>query len=357
MAGATRYEKLKSLLREKIVSGKYERGDRFFSQNELMEKYGLSFSTVTRALDELARDGYLTRQRGKGTFISSTHSPVEDRKAAPLSVCIFAPWNPATSPLSSTALIYRHLEEARPEGFNLRFIPHGTEPDDLEPFLFVRGPVDAAVFLYPLESHIGAIRKMAEAFPVVILTDSADSFGSAAIQTNLYSVGKMATKHLCELGHRNIAVVGDGDGQFPTAELLAGHRAVLKEFEIPYRETLIRADASDSMSWPSLADVLELNADREITAVFALSSVACLGVLSELRAMNWHLPQDLSLVCFDNLDKALSSFPTITTVGFPAKALALQMLRRVEDVLQSSADADGTTIAPLLTVRASTAGC
>jgi len=65
-----KYQQVKNDLLKKIESGKFEKGDRFFSESELVKMYKVSSITVIRALQELANEGYLVRYQGKGTFVS-----------------------------------------------------------------------------------------------------------------------------------------------------------------------------------------------------------------------------------------------------------------------------------------------
>lgn len=64
------YKQLEGLLREEIDSGKQPQGSRFPTENELSEKYQVSRVTVRKALEELSKQGYLTRKPGKGTFVT-----------------------------------------------------------------------------------------------------------------------------------------------------------------------------------------------------------------------------------------------------------------------------------------------
>ena len=65
-----KYQYIKDELKHKIISGQFENGDKFYTEAELIEMYDVSSITVVRALNELANDGYIIRQQGKGTFVS-----------------------------------------------------------------------------------------------------------------------------------------------------------------------------------------------------------------------------------------------------------------------------------------------
>ena len=65
-----KYQHIKDDLKQQIISGKFENGDKFYTEAELIKIYNVSSITVVRALNDLASDGYIVRQQGKGTFVS-----------------------------------------------------------------------------------------------------------------------------------------------------------------------------------------------------------------------------------------------------------------------------------------------
>lgn len=65
-----KYQLVQNELRQQIISGKFENGDKFYTEAELTKLYNVSSITVIRAMNELVKDGYLVRQQGKGTFVS-----------------------------------------------------------------------------------------------------------------------------------------------------------------------------------------------------------------------------------------------------------------------------------------------
>ena len=65
-----KYQVIQESLRDEIISDKFKSGDRFYTESELSKKFNASSITVIRALNELAKDGYLVRIQGKGTFVS-----------------------------------------------------------------------------------------------------------------------------------------------------------------------------------------------------------------------------------------------------------------------------------------------
>jgi len=66
------YYKLYVDLKESLNSGKYQKGDKLPTEKELCQNYGISRLTVRRAMDELRREGFIERLKGKGTFVTGS---------------------------------------------------------------------------------------------------------------------------------------------------------------------------------------------------------------------------------------------------------------------------------------------
>ena len=71
-----KYVQIKQALEQEILSGKFANGDKFYSENDLIQKYDVSSITVIRAIQELVQEGFLVRHQGKGTFVSRSRKRV-----------------------------------------------------------------------------------------------------------------------------------------------------------------------------------------------------------------------------------------------------------------------------------------
>ena len=69
--GLCKYAQLKEHLIAKIQCDKFKAGDAFCTELELMDRFKLSYATVSRALKEMEKEGFVRRVRGHGTFVTS----------------------------------------------------------------------------------------------------------------------------------------------------------------------------------------------------------------------------------------------------------------------------------------------
>lgn len=123
------------------------------------------------------------------------------------------------------------------------------------------------------------------------------------------------TNYLLSAGHRRIAHIG-GPPYYATAQRrLAGYRRALTEFDVPVDEALISAGRmSRDRGFETARSLL---AETDVTAVFAANDVLASGVVAAARGMGKTLPDDLSVVGFDDVPTARDVYPALTTLHIP----------------------------------------
>ena len=172
----------------------------------------------------------------------------------------------------------------------------------------------------------------AAGIPLVLLDPSADSAsGVPSIGTTDWAGGYAAAAHLASLGHRRIGLLaGDGDYRYGRARV-DGFRAGLEQAGLQ-----LPADRIAQAPWSrgAAASVAErmLVAGSPPTAVFACSDEMALGVYQAARALGIRIPDDVSVIGFDDLPESSWVSPAMTTVRQPIEemaAAAMRMLLRV----------------------------
>ena len=160
--------------------------------------------------------------------------------------------------------------------------------------------------------------KLLRAAGVPVVLVDAKGRGVASVVTDDVEGGRMATRHLASLGHERIAFIGDDPsnpfGFTSSAQREKGYREALSEAGIRFRGPLVRHGAHDRKVGRRLTEAL-LAQRTPPTAVFAASDVQALGALEAARAAGLRVPQDLSVVGFDDIE--LSAYARITTVRQP----------------------------------------
>ena len=159
-------------------------------------------------------------------------------------------------------------------------------------------------------------RLVAAGVPVVLV--DARGEGVPMVVTDDVEGGRIATRHLVELGHRRIAFIGEEpDNPFgftATAQRELGYLEILHAAGLPRDSRLIRYALHDRIAAQAVA--ARLLALREPpTAIFASSDVQATGVLAAAAAAGRRVPDDLSVVGFDDIE--ISAYAGLTTVRQP----------------------------------------
>lgn len=181
-------------------------------------------------------------------------------------------------------------------------------------------------------------RLTAAGVPVVLV----DSWGKgvAAVVIDDVAGGRLATEHLLALGHRAIAFMGDDPrntfGFTSSAKREHGYAAALADANVPVRAELLRHGAHELEVARTLANEL-LDLPEPPTAIFASSDVQATGVLAAAAARGVRVPDDLSVVGFDDIE--LSTYVGLTTVRQPLFDSGFLGARLLLDAVGGSAPA------------------
>lgn len=170
-----------------------------------------------------------------------------------------------------------------------------------------------------------------------------------------WSGGLAATDHLIQLGHRRIAFIGGPTASSPSQARLHGYRAALENAGLVHDPALVRAGAFDFDSGLAAGGELFDSADRP-TAVFAACDPTAVGVLAAAQARGLRVPEDVSVVGFDDTYLTEWSRPMLTTVRQPLREMGRVALRTLLRLIAGEpVDAHHVELATTLVVRESTA--
>lgn len=192
----------------------------------------------------------------------------------------------------------------------------------------------------------------ASSIPVVAIDPHTGPEGHATVDSDNVAGARSAVEHLVGLGHRRIAHL-HGRADLASAQLReAGYREALAAAGIPFDGRLLRA--GDYQEEPAAAAARELLAgpDRP-TAVFAANDSSAIGVLRAASELGLRVPQDLSVVGFDDVPQASTSTPPLTTVAQPLAELGASAVTMLLGMLRGEPTDDHVRLATSLRVRGS----
>jgi len=168
----------------------------------------------------------------------------------------------------------------------------------------------------------------------------------------------LALNHLVGLGHREIAFMKGSNDSTDSEDRWNATREVVEALGIPMRTELIvqleGRDPTPQLGYPFAVQLLSRG--RPFTALFAYNDIAAIGAIHAFQDAGLRVPEDVSVVGFDDIRIAVHTTPTLTTVRQPLQKMgeiaARTLLNRIER-LENGAEV--IEIEPELVVRHSTA--
>lgn len=225
----------------------------------------------------------------------------------------------------SAEMLDQFVEVAHEKGWNIQLEQTGKRPER-ESELLSRGRehlVDGLV-LNPVSLESSAIVGADELPPVVVIGEVEQSLVDR-VYVDSVAAARAMTEHLLDLGHRRIAILGAEGPAFDTATAKArtkGYRDALEAAGLardPALE-LVVADWAPAAAAETFA--LALDSGLDFDAVFAFTDSMATGVLSVLSQRRILVPDEISVVGFDDVAAGRFASPPLTTVSFDKRAFA-----------------------------------
>jgi LacI family transcriptional regulator len=124
-------------------------------------------------------------------------------------------------------------------------------------------------------------------------------------------------EHLISLGHRRIGFITESDDVSTARDRRQAYEAALAAVGIPHDPSLIvRSTVDPPGGFEGMRRLLEL--DEPPTAVFTVNNLVALGAIEAVRAHELEVPDDIALVCFDDIEYASRLYPFLTLMAQPA---------------------------------------
>ncbi|HXM55150.1 MAG TPA: LacI family DNA-binding transcriptional regulator [Candidatus Dormibacteraeota bacterium] len=317
---------------------------------------GVSVPTVSRVLNGRADVAAATRSRIEALL--SEHGYKRRRAsaamAAPVIDLVFHELDGAWA----VEVIKGVTRAAREEGLLVvvsESAPRTTPGQDWVDEVLARRPMGVILVVFDLDPR-QRTQLAARGIPFVLVDPAGEpAAGVPAIGSANWNGGLAAARHLLELGHRRIGVIGGPRGLLCSRARLDGYRAAMDLARVPIDPDLVRT-GDFHVEGGHANGLALLRLSDPPTAVFAGSDLQALGVYEAARELGVRIPDQLSVVGYDDLSVSRWAGPPLTTIHQPLAEMA-EMAARV--VVTMSRGAEPVTrrldLATSLVVRQSTA--
>ncbi len=250
------------------------------------------------------------------------------------------------------------LEQAAFEqGFHVLLKPVAPQDPQGYAHLISENLVDGIVLSGPRQDDLELFRLQREGVPLILLGQMPDS-GIAIVDIDAVAGAETAVNHLIELGHERIAMITNAPLTYTSAQQRRdGYLRALEKAGLPVNPDYVQEGYYTPASGHQAMSTL-LNQRTRPTAVFVASDVVAMGAILAARRAGVRLPQDLSLVGFDDVPLAEYFDPPLTTIRLPAYGLGWSASERLIRLIKGEGvDKTELLLNTELIVRESSARC
>ena len=316
-----KYLQLKNIFKRYFNDNHYEAGQKIPSETELIEQFHVSRNTVRQALAELVNEGLVYKKHGSGSFFSGKTREIENRSHL---IGVITP--------IITSYIYAQIiqgidDVAHQKRYNIvlgsttgssekelscleQLLEKNIEGLLIEPSTGFQDVQESKTFHFLKTLSI----------PVVIMDWAIDDSELSYVAPNDLDGGFKATQYLIKAGHKRIACLYPHD-HIPALQRYKGYRKALETYGIEHDSRLEKSITVHR--WHEIeqihAMVQELLAlgTQGPSAMFFFNDEAALRGYGAIRQAGFKIPDDISMIGFDDSELALLADVPLTSVAHP----------------------------------------
>ncbi len=197
------------------------------------------------------------------------------------------------------------------------------------------GRCDGLIFVAPRDRANLVAALANQRVPHVFISDLGDDPQTSYVDVDNLAAAKKAMEYLIERGHRRIALLGGDDDQSSAQRRREGYLLAMEEAGIEVDLTLVHSGKySPKWGYDGTERLLELSGKRP-TAIFCASDEIALGALVAARMFGVSVPDDLSIMGFDDTTGAATSNPPLTTVRQPLHRIGCEAVELLLEMIDS----------------------
>lgn len=354
-----KYMQLKQEILSWLHTGKLKPNDRMPSENEIAEQFGMSRQTVRQTFGELEKEGWLYRMQGKGTFVSTPQTQ-KSRDVQTIGIL--------TTYISD--YIFPHIvrgAEAALRARGYRLLLSSTDNDKakekesldmmlsqplsgliIEPTKSAEGNPNLSYYLSLDYQHI----------PYLMINERYPEMNCPSLIVDDEQGGFTAAQHLIELGHTRLA------GFFKTDDLqgvnrLKGFIRAHQHYKIPLLPEFVIHYTTEEKRQKPYASALAMLGQGDVrpTAFICYNDELAIYLLEAIRTIGLQVPQDISLIGFDDSPLATATEVKLTSISHPKTELGSDAAEILIDMIENkraSSSETGKVYKPELIIREST---
>ncbi len=321
-----KYVNIKDKIKEDIQNGNYT--EKIPGERVLAKELNASYMTVRKAVNELVEEGILHKLTTKGTFVSR-------RKMSPKvtrNIGFFLDKGikqGVSSPYYS--LVFKALEETvRKNGYTISLF---TDFDNLNPLKNQKKIDGVIICCFPrIEDDIQEVKKY---FPVVLLDNIAADKSIPSVTIDNFNSCYQSAEYLLSLGHKRIGFVTGLMDSDVSKDRLLGYKKAVSANGSPHDKSLIYRGDYSYESGEAAGDYF-VSLPKPPTAIICANDSMAIGAMKVIQEKGLQIPNNISIIGFDDIEVASKVFPTLTTNAAPIGTMAEKAVSMLIDSINGN---------------------
>ena len=324
---------------------------------EISKIAGVSKTTVSRVLNNKPDVDSETRQKILSLIEQFDYQPNAFAKAISLQktnhVGLIIPHNAEYVFSNSfyTEVMHGVSVEVDRQGYYL-VLCYAHEVNYLD--IYRQKRVDGFVLLSPGSYHIHIIDSLnKEGVPFVSTARISDEGSMTYVDVDNYYGATLAMEHLIELGHKRIAYIGKPTLK-SSQDRLRGYQAVMQKYNLPLHDEWMQITDNSSAEGGYSYTVKLLQSNNIPSAIFLANDMQAIGAINAIKENGLRVPEDISVIGFDDIPLAKYTTPALTTIRQPTFQKGVNAARLLIEMLETGQPISSLTMDVELIVREST---
>jgi DNA-binding LacI/PurR family transcriptional regulator len=303
-----KYIEVKNNIKQLIETDQLE--GKLPGERVLADRFGFSYMTIRHAINELVEEGYLYRVPRKGTFVSGPK--VRGVETGNIGFYLYDRLKDGISSPYYSIVLKMIQKEVRARGYNLILF---TRADDIDP-KSVEGIIATS---FPEAED--KILSMSKYLPIVLLDNDIKGAIIPAVVVDNFNSTYHAIEYAITLGHKNIGYVAGLQDSSIGLKRLAGFRTALQDYGVEIKEEFIYTGNYEFNSgYDSVEHFLAL--PTRPTFIHCANDLMALGLMKGLMEKGIKVPEEVSVIGFDNIEECERLHPSLTTMAVNFEKMA-----------------------------------
>lgn len=314
------YSVMEDNLESQVRNGLLPVDGRIPSENELSRKYKISRMSARQAVTNLVGRNLLYRVPGKGTFVAAAK---ENEKSSIIGLVLNNVANPFFAQLTKTI-----QKKAAESGYDVIYYANNNLLEESRAIdMLVKRKIAGAVFVPSQDDgEADLVAKLdAEKIPFVYLNRILKKPETDYVISDNPDGAAQAMEYLFSLGHKRIGFVAANPYTSAVSERMDGYNSFMKKRNLSeYASVQISSFLNDKGGYDAGQAILAFR--RRPTAIFCANDITAVGVMKAARELKINVPDELSVIGYDDIEIAGHLSPALTTISQPLEEMAEQAI-------------------------------